>query len=175
MTRKIYIIDEVNDEMYKRFTEELDAILDDDNKLPIHIEIKSEGGSPYVALAIYGRLRSCPVQTIGTVYGCALSAATLIIAGCDIRRAQEDAWFMFHESEEKITGGAAFLVKKAKQSDLEEEQWAALLSQSSGAPMNTWLDLSRKTTYLRAAEVKYLGLIDEVLKGKQRAKGKKRA
>lgn len=166
--RKLYIIDEINDDMYSQFTLQLDELMSQSRTKPIELEIKSEGGMPYVALAIYGRIRTCPAPVHGTVYGTALSAATVIIAGCDVRRAHEDAWFMFHDSEEKFKGRTHELRKKVQQAEAEELQWAGIIAQTTGTAIDVWLDASKQGRYLTAYEAKQYNLITEILKGKTR-------
>lgn len=164
--RKLYIIDEINDDMYSQFTLQLDELLAQHKTKPIELEIKSEGGVPYVALAIYGRLRTCSAPIHGTVYGTALSAATLIIAGCDVRRAHEDAWFMFHDSEEKFKGRTHEMRKKVQQAEAEELQWASIIARTTGTSVDVWLNASKQGRYLTTFEAKHLNLITEILKGK---------
>lgn len=126
-------------------------------------ELYSLGGKAPIALAIYDLIR-CAKQTvhvkcIGAVY----SAATLILAGADIRSMGASCWLMVHDSPDASKGTSDELLQNEK----EESQWAQILAKHSNADEMEWRKLSKEETYLTARETLQMGLIDyiEPLKG----------
>lgn len=162
--RKIRLYGEVNEDMAEKFSTELDDLLKEDSKSPIHVEICSGGGCPYSALAIYGRIVSCPVQFIGFSYGFCHSAATLIFAACDDRRASRDSWFMTHEdsgeSDEKSTKD---LVAFSQQRSNEERHWSELMAKRTKKTVNFWRELSERTTYFKHTAAIEHGLAHSII------------
>jgi len=150
--------------MYEKFTIELDELLVLSNKR-ITIELSSQGGSQYVALAICGRFRSCGAPIEVRAYGAVMSAATLILAAGHVRKIAPETWVMLHDSDEKAKGTAERMMRQIKQSLREEDQWAELLEQFSKTPRTIWRNLSRKYTYLDANQALKLGIVDEIMKG----------
>lgn len=166
--RKITIISDINEKLVKKVFKRLDEFLDESTTEPIEIDLCSLGGNAYDGLALYSRLRSCPAPIIVNAYGVVMSAATIIFAAGDVRNAAEDCWFMFHDSADKVSGPVGAIIAKAAQLGAEEDQWAAILEQSSKTPKETWRMLSKRTSFLTAAEVLQLGLADNIMKGKPR-------
>lgn len=165
MGRKLYILGDITEALYEQFTKELDELLRQSNK-PIVVELSSQGGSQYVALAICGRLRNCVAPIDIHAYGAVMSAATIILASGRIRKMSAETWVMLHDSDEKAKGTAEQMQRQITQSLREEEQWAELLQQFTGTSKSIWRTLSLKYTYLSAAEALELNLIDEIMKEK---------
>jgi ATP-dependent protease ClpP protease subunit len=165
--RKIRLIGQINEKAYKKFSKKLDELLEDGHDL-IEIELSSEGGHTYDALAIYGKIRTCPAPIRIIAHGLVMSAATIILAAGDFRAVSEECWIMLHDASDAFKGPVGAVQAKLGQMQAEEDQWAKLLELHSKTPKETWRALSQRTTYLTAAEAYQLGLIDEILKGKSR-------
>lgn len=161
-SRTIIISEEINSETFQRFSLQLSE-LEQDSLDPVVLEINSEGGSVYDALAICGRMDAskCSIHTHG--YGSVMSAATLILANGDLRKISRHAWFMVHEASDKIKGSITGLTHHIKQARREETQWAVIMSDLTDVPKETWLELSANVTYMTAEECLQLGVVDAII------------
>ncbi len=168
MCRKIYITGSIDNSAYTLFSESLDKLIVESPTRNIHVDLCSEGGDAYIGLAIAGKMRTAPCTFTVTVYGHASSAASLILAAGDIRRMSGYAWVMVHTSSGKLKGDASTLLAAAQQWEREEHHWAGALAKNTSTPSSTWLALEKKTTYLDAEQALALGLIDEILRERNR-------
>lgn len=164
--RKIHLIGEVNEDMVSKFFTELDELESKNDRAPVLIELCSEGGTTYDALAIVGRMRNSIVSVHVSVYGKAMSAAVLILAAGDKRSMHENAWVMVHEDDVKVSGSASHVLKLAEQNEKEELQWNKLLEKYTGN-LN-WDFLALNTSYLTAQECLEQGLIDKIIVGRNK-------
>lgn len=165
----IYLHGEINLELFHKFSKKLDKAVTDPDLDVIDIELASEGGSSYDALAIYGKLRACSKPTRVTALGSCMSAATIILAGATYRRCDSQAWLMVHDSTEVSETTTEGKRRQYIQMEREEQQWADILAYHSSTPAEQWRILSKQTTFLTAREALQLGLVDEIMKGKKRA------
>lgn len=163
--RKIYLHGEINGAMFSRFSKKIDRLVFENPNAPIDIELASEGGKPYAALAIYNKMRQCDCEISVLVYGPCMSAATIILAGGDMRYMAQDSWFMVHESTEGIKGTLADHRTHTQQMQLEENQWSEILARHSEWTAKQWAKASSRTTYLTAEELYSIKLVHGVLKG----------
>lgn len=162
--RRLYIHGEITDETFSRFSKKLAKLVQASPSQPIVVELSSEGGSSYAALAIYGRIVSCPAPIHVHAYGPILSAATIILAAGTKRSVAPESWFMVHEDSGDIEGETSFVVKKAKQMLIEEKQWASILARHSLLSASEWFKLSKESTYFTAEECVKVGVADNILK-----------
>lgn len=162
--RRITIHGEITDETFSRFSKKLTKLAALDNS-PIVLELHSEGGSPYAALAIYGRIVSSSVPVHVVAFGAVMSAATIILAAGHKRSMAPESWFMTHLSESKAEGNFKSQKRAAEQAYREELQWAEILSKHSLLSAKEWYNMSINTTYLSAQQCLQYGLIDNILKG----------
>lgn len=165
----IYLHGEINLEMFHKLSKKLDIAVTDPAVDIIDIELASEGGSSYEALAIYGKLRACSKPTRVTAFGSCMSAATIVLAGATYRRCDSQTWIMVHDSTEASETTTEGKRRQYMQMEREEQQWADILAFHSATPAETWRQLSKQTTFLTAREAFQLGLVDEIMKGKPRA------
>lgn len=167
--RKIYLHGEVNEKMFSKLSKKIDRLISEGPEA-IEIELASEGGFPYPALAIYNKIRSCPCHVTIRAVGPVMSAATVILAAGDIRLMSSDAWFMVHESNESIIGRLTAHQAATTQMLKEEMQWADILARHSNWTIEQWRAVSKKTTYLTAFQLKQIKLIDGILPSKESKK-----
>jgi ATP-dependent protease ClpP protease subunit len=166
--RKIYLIGTIDEAAYAKFTKKLSKYESIDSKAPVHIELNSLGGTGLDALAFYDRIKTSPCPVHITVYGCAQSAATLILAAGDFRVMGHEAWLMVHDDSGELSGNTGLLLKEAQHLEHREDQWAELLAANSETPAHVWRQLSKETTYLTAKQTYQYGLVDQIKKGKSR-------
>lgn len=154
------MLGEINEKAYRKFTQQLD-ILTSEGDLPVHVELSSEGGFMYDALAIYGRIQTSSVPIYVSGYGKIMSAATIILAGAHYRAVAPESWFFVHDSPETATVKD---YKTAKQAEKEEQQWAQILAKHTLLNVKEWRELSHKDTYLTSNEMLQYGIVDKILK-----------
>lgn len=164
LVRKLYITGEITTESYLAFSKRLSHMERDSKHLPIEIELVSEGGSTYDALAYCGRMRTSPCNLHVKAYGLVASAAVLILAAGDHRSMSSEAWVMVHEdSVAEVEGSVTEMEKLTKQLRSLENQWSFLLAGRTSAEKSIWDKLHKDTTFLTAVECKALGLIEEIV------------
>lgn len=129
----------------------------------IIVEISSEGGSAYDALAFVGRMRNSPCDVYITAFGYVASAAVIILAAADHRAITAESWVMVHEDSGKINGHVFELERQAAHLRRMEKQWNGLLARYTKASEAAWADMHKATTHLTAVECLNLGLVDEII------------
>jgi ATP-dependent Clp protease protease subunit len=150
--------------MLEKFGEAVtEAQLSGQSKPCMEVHLCSGGGDANVALAIYGMMRVSPVEFTVIAMGDVASAAIMILAGGDVRKALKETWFMVHEEQGEINGSVAELEKEAERLRRAETFWADLLAAKTKASAQYWATIHTETTYLDAAEAFELGLIEEIL------------
>jgi ATP-dependent Clp protease protease subunit len=167
MAKKIYVIGDIDEEAYETFSKRLTVLEEKQHEkaLWIRLELNSSGGSAIDAIAFYDRMRFSPFNFVVTVYGCAYSAAVLILAGGDHRRMSKNSWVMVHEDEYPAEDGVRVsrLKQVADHGRRLEDQWNELMSSGSDASPEEWAKLHKAETYLSAEECLGLGLIEEII------------
>lgn len=169
MLANIRIVGEIGEENYVDFCTKLDAIEDiPEKRRPkmITVEIVSEGGSPYLALAFISRMRLSPVKFRTVANGRVASAATLILAAGDWRQMTSEAWVMVHEDSDELSGTVTQMEKDLKHLRGMEDQWNTLLSGfSKGKSTKRYFDQlhAEGDVHLTPEECLDIGLIDEVI------------
>lgn len=162
LKRKLYLIGEINDEAYKRFSKQLSA-RESENSKPVYLELSSEGGDPIAALAFAGRIRSSKCDINITAFGQVASAAVLILAAGDHRMMHSSCWMMVHEDSAQLEGEVAQLEKATAHLRRLEDQWSKLLQNYTGTPAAVWTELHKNTTYLSAGECRDLKIVDQII------------
>jgi ATP-dependent Clp protease protease subunit len=163
--KKIYIIGDIDAESYTKFALSMDKRESEPEAGIIPIELASEGGDPYIALAFYDKMCSSKHHIHITVRGLAASAAVLLLAAGDIRYMAESAWVMVHEDSPEISEDIKVteFEKAAAHSRRLEIQWNAILELRTGTPALTWSELHKAETYLDSNECLKLGLITKII------------
>lgn len=159
LTRKIYVVGEVSDENYLKFSKRLSA-LERQSKAPIEIELMSFGGEVYSALAWAARIQASPCEVNIKAYGIVASAAVLILAAGDNRKMSKSGWVMVHEDSTEVSGDVTTIEMSAKHGRRIEKQWSLLLAQCTTTSASTWERLHKRDLYMDADECIRLGLID---------------
>lgn len=163
----LYIAGEISTESFHKFSKKLHLLeleLEDTEKREtIDIELISEGGDAYAALAYASRIRNSPAYIRITAHGLVASAAVLILASGDYRQIASEAWFMVHEDSGEITGDATYIEKMGSHMRNMENQWAKLLADKSKASAILWASLHKETKYLTAQQCLNMGVVDKII------------
>ncbi len=162
---KIYLHGDVDCEMFTVLSQGLDEYVDTapkDFKGYLDIELISDGGAAYDALAMYDRIVNCPLNIRITCHGLVASAAVLILAAGNYRIMTKNSWVMVHEDSWKLKGKTSDLERDVAHCRRLETQWCKLFEDSTRANFQVWSRLHRKETYLTPKECKALGLIEEI-------------
>lgn len=157
----IRISSELTMETFREFSKKMAYL--EGKKDAVKIELSSEGGSAYAALAYSALIRNSPLNVEITAYGFVASAAVLILASGDIRFMTKEAWVMVHEDSGKLKGDVVALEREAAQLRRLELQWAELLQELTGTKASIWTALHKETTYLNAAQCVGLNLVDDII------------
>ncbi len=165
--RKIYIIGQINEKSYRKFSKQIDDFCSEDSTDVIYIELHSEGGVAADGLAFSGKIQACPAPVHIIAHGIVQSAATAILAAADYRECTPELSVMVHDSQYNLSGTAREVMQKAEQAMDEERQWDRLLEAGSGTPAFFWRQLSEKETYITAQQALQYGLVDKIIKGKK--------
>jgi len=165
--RKIYIVGSIDETSYLAFSKHLDKLIAESATKPVEIELVSGGGIYYDGLAFYGKIRSCPAPVHITAHGICHSAATLVLAAGNIRKATPETSFMVHNSTERHKGELPQLTKKLEDLKVQEEHWNNLLAERTLMKASFWSALSNKETFFYADDAFQYGLIDQITKGEK--------
>lgn len=164
LNRKIYIYGEITDESLKKFSLKLSRLQDESDE-DISIELVSEGGDAYAALAYFDLIRNSQCGIRIHAYGYVASAATIILAAGDHRRMSPSSWLMVHEDSTCVDEGMSVsaVERSAAHARRLEQQWCKLLEGVSKTSEEKWAVLHKAETYLTADECLKLGIIDEII------------
>lgn len=160
----IRIIGAIDTAAYAQFTAELRECEAKGVKV-ISLELFSEGGDEYAALAFAARMRRSKCRFVGTVFGQAASAAVLIFASCQKRMMTRESWLMCHESSDEQEDMSRTKAKEvAAHMDAMEDQWAILLQQLVPLDEIDWQALHTDVDrYIDAEEALALGIAHEIV------------
>lgn len=137
--------------------------LEAESKATITVRIHSTGGDCYEALAIVDRLRASRCYIVTEGYGAVMSAATLILACGDRRRAAKNCVFMHHESSYDIGGRHEHVKATVKQMEREEKQWAHSMARFSKRDYDFWFQSGKNIdAYYDSEELLDMGVVDEI-------------
>lgn len=149
----------------------IDYMLSEDSNKPIIFNMSSPGGSIYDLLNLVDKILESPCPFIFYGRGMIMSAATIIMAVCDLRYLSKNTTIMCHEVSSFIgwgkTGDQEIDLQESKRLQEILEQ---LYATNSIMPAVFWKALCRKDTYLTAEETISLGLADEIVAYPDRTK-----
>jgi ATP-dependent Clp protease protease subunit len=88
--------DGIDDAVANSFLKALHA-LECANQNPIQIILRSGGGCVFSGLAIYDAIKSSPCHITATVYGHAMSMASIILQAADLRVMHQNSLLLLHD------------------------------------------------------------------------------
>jgi ATP-dependent Clp protease protease subunit len=147
------------------FLESVDASKD------IYIYMNSPGGSVYAGLGIYDTMNyiSCDVATICTGLAASMAAVLLCAGTKGKRSALPHARIMIHQPLSGTQGQASDMEIAVRETLKVRDELYQIISQHTGQPFEKVFKDSDRDFWMRAAEARDYGMIDEVLESKKSA------
>lgn len=135
----------------------------------INVIINSDGGSVYEALGIIDFILNLDVKVNTIVRGRAMSAAALILcAGTGTRAASPYSTIMFHEISSDIYGKSSDMKANVQHMEKLENMLLEIISTNSKQTTEFWKNNTIKDFYITPQEALELGVIDIIIKPKNK-------
>ncbi len=142
-----------------------------DSSKDIQIYMNSPGGSVYAGLGIYDTMQyiNCDVATICVGLAASMGAVLLCSGAAGKRSALPHARIMIHQPLGGAQGQASDIEITAREiQKLKKELYTIIANHSGKTYDEVWRD-SDRDFWMKAAEAKEYGMIDEVLERKSKA------
>ena len=169
MDRIIFLGDGINDQVANIIQAQLLFLQSTDAKRDIQIYINSPGGSVYAGLGIYDTMQyiTPDVATICTGIAASMGAVLLVAGAKGKRAALKHSRVMIHQPSGGAQGVAADMEINLREMMKLKEELYTIISEHSGQSYE-WVEKSSDRDYwMKAAEAKEFGMIDEVLAQKR--------
>lgn len=165
MDRIIFLGLPVDDNVANIITAQLLFLQSTDAKKDIQLYVNSPGGGVYAGLAVYDTMQYVSPDIATICVGLAASMAAVLLAGGENgkRSALPHARIMIHQPMSGMQGQASDMEISLKQTLSVKKDLYDILSKHSG---NTYEQIEKDSDrdfWMKAAEAKKYGLIDEVL------------
>lgn len=170
MDRIIFLGDGINDQVANIVQAQLLFMQSTDAQRDIQIYINSPGGSVYAGLGIYDTMQyiSPDVATICTGMAASMGAVLLVAGAKGKRAALRHSRVMIHQPSGGAQGVAADMEINLREMLKLKEELYTIIADHSGQTYD-WVEKSSDRDYwMRAAEAKEFGMIDEVLLPKKK-------
>lgn len=162
MTKSIYIIGEINDELAtdvsRQITEAKEA-----GATKITFKINSGGGSVFAGLSMYDEIAALDVETEAVVMGICMSSATYPAIACDRVLMQRNASFMIHRASGCCSGTVEAMERDLEYLEEVENRFIAIYAAKTGKTPEELVEMMDKTTYMNAEQALEMGFIDEIV------------
>ena len=165
MDRIIFLGDGVNDQVANIIQAQLLFLQSTDAKRDIQIYINSPGGSVYAGLGIYDTMQyiTPDVATICTGMAASMGAVLLVAGAKGKRAALRHSRVMIHQPSGGAQGVASDMEINLREMLKLKEELYTIIADHSGQSYE-WVEKSSDRDYwMKAAEAKEFGMIDEVL------------
>jgi len=172
MDRIIFMGDPVTDQVANIIQAQLLFLQSTDAQRDIQIYINSPGGSVYAGLGIYDTMQyiAPDVATICTGMAASMGAVLLVAGAKGKRAALRHSRVMIHQPSGGAQGVAADMEINLREMLKLKEELYTIISEHSGQTYE-WVEKSSDRDYwMKAAEAKEFGMIDEVLVPKKEVK-----
>ncbi|MGN5955297.1 ATP-dependent Clp endopeptidase proteolytic subunit ClpP [Sphingobacterium lactis] len=172
MDRIIFLGDGINDQVANIVQAQLLFLQSTDAQRDIQIYINSPGGSVYAGLGIYDTMQyiSPDVATICTGMAASMGAVLLVAGAKGKRAALRHSRVMIHQPSGGAQGVASDMEINLREMLKLKEELYTIIADHSGQSYE-WVEKSSDRDYwMRAAEAKEFGMIDEVLLPKKETK-----
>ncbi|MEQ8423896.1 MAG: ATP-dependent Clp protease proteolytic subunit [Cyclobacteriaceae bacterium] len=159
----------IDDQIANLITAQLLFLESSDPKKDIIMYINSPGGSVYAGLGIYDTMQYINPDVATVCTGLAASmAAVLLASGAEKKRSGlPHARVMIHQPMSSMQGQATDMEISLRQTLEVKKDLYAILAKHSGQKFEKIEKDSDRDYWMRAAEAKSYGLIDEVLEKKK--------
>lgn len=172
MDRIIFLGDAINDQVANIVQAQLLFLQSTDAQRDIQIYINSPGGSVYAGLGIYDTMQyiAPDVATICTGIAASMGAVLLVAGAKGKRAALRHSRVMIHQPSGGAQGVASDMEINLREMMKLKEELYTIISDHSGQTYD-WVEKSSDRDYwMKAAEAKDFGMIDEVLLPKKEVK-----
>jgi len=172
MDRIIFLGDGINDQVANIIQAQLLFLQSTDAQRDIQIYINSPGGSVYAGLGIYDTMQyiTPDVATICTGIAASMGAVLLVAGAKGKRAALRHSRVMIHQPSGGAQGVASDMEINLREMMKLKEELYTIISEHSGQSYD-WVEKSSDRDYwMRSAEAKEFGMIDEVLAPKKEIK-----
>lgn len=168
--RIVFLSGAIDDDTANIVIAQLLFLESEDPKKDIKLYVHSPGGSVSAGLAIYDTMNHIKPDVMTICVGMAASmAAVLLSSGAKGKRfALPNAEVMIHQVMGGAEGQASDIAISAKHILRTKENLNKILSKNTGNPVDQVEKDSDRDNYMTADEAKKYGLIDEVMKPKNR-------
>ncbi len=168
--RIVFLSGPIDDDMANIIIAQLLFLESEDSKKDIKLYVHSPGGSVTAAMAIYDTMNHIKPDVSTICIGIAASAAAIILSsGTKGKRfALPNAEVMIHQVMGGAEGQASDIAISAKHILRTKENLNKILAKNTGKPITQVEKDSDRDYYMIAEEAKKYGLIDDVLKQKNR-------
>ena len=165
MDRIIFLGLPVDDNVANIITAQLLFLQSTDAKKDIQLYVNSPGGSVYAGLAVYDTMQYVSPDIATICIGLAASMAAVLLSGGEKgkRAALPHARIMIHQPMSGMQGQASDMEISLKQTLSVKKDLYDILSKHSGKTYDQIEKDSDRDFWMKAAEAKKYGLIDEVL------------
>jgi ATP-dependent Clp protease protease subunit len=168
--RIIFLAGPINDSLANSVIAQMLFLASKDPKKDIQLYINTPGGSVTAGLAIYDTMQyvKCPVVTICFGLAASMGAVLLATGAKGKRYALPNAEILLHQVAGGVSGEAVEIEITARQIIKIKNKLNKILSQYTGQPLEKVEKDTDRDFYLSAEEAKTYGLVDEVIKTKER-------
>ena len=168
--RIVFLSGPIDDDTANIIIAQLLFLESEDPKKDIKLYVHSPGGSVSAGLAIYDTMNHIKPDVATICVGMAASMAAVILSsGAKGKRfALPNAEVMIHQVMGGVEGQASDIAISAKHILRTKETLNKILSKNTGKPVAQVEKDSDRDNYMTADEAKKYGLIDDVLKPKNR-------
>lgn len=168
--RIVFLSGPIDDDTANIIIAQLLFLESEDPKKDIKLYVHSPGGSVSAGLAIYDTMNHIKPDVATICVGMAASMAAVILSsGAKGKRfALPNAEVMIHQVMGGAEGQASDIAISAKHILRTKETLNKILSKNSGKPVTQVEKDSDRDNYMTADEAKKYGLVDDVLKPKNR-------
>ncbi|HEX8545696.1 MAG TPA: ATP-dependent Clp protease proteolytic subunit [Cytophagaceae bacterium] len=165
MDRIIFLGMAIDDHVSNIITAQLLFLESTDSKKDILIYINSPGGSVYAGLGIYDTMQYVKPEVATICTGLAASMGAVLLCGgaAGKRSALPHSRIMIHQPLGGVQGQASDIEITAREILKLKQELYAILAKHSGKDIEMIEKHSDRDYWLKAAEAKEYGLIDEVL------------
>lgn len=136
----------------------------------LEIEINSPGGDPFEAFAIHDSIKQLNVKTVGRITGTAASAATIILAACDIREMSENSTYLVHNASTFVQGTKETMQDAVDELQKIDNKMLSIYMKQTGKGKAALVELMKEDKTLTAEEALSWGFVNEIIKNNNNLK-----